>query len=126
MEELLNVVSEGINKINTNIARNKKYFDYPFTTNCGHFYKLLLLHSQVECWEQFLKLLNKFKGDRDVTFTKQCEEFEKRITIEKSMVPGFVTQDTLNQMIEYMRTLEWKVEELLRKESHVFSKERNE
>lgn len=117
MEELLNVVSDSIKKINTNIARNKKYFDYPFTSNCSHYYKLMLLHSQSECWEQFLQLLVSFNEKRNVEFHKRSNEFECRLENEKAGVPGFVTQATLAQIIDYMRTLEWKVEELIKNEN---------
>ncbi|MDQ0888528.1 hypothetical protein QFZ81_003616 [Paenibacillus sp. V4I9] len=117
MEELMNVVQEKIKIMDANISRNKKYFDYPFTSNCNHYYKLILLHSQAECWEQFLKLLVKFNSERKLDFHKKCDDFEKKLSFEKSVAPGFVTQKTLAQMIEYMRTLEWKVEELVRVKS---------
>jgi hypothetical protein len=117
MEELLNVVSASIKKINTNIARNKKYFDYPFTSNCDHYYKLMLLHSQSECWEQFLQLLVSFNEKRNIEFHKKSNEFKRRLKIEKSVAPGFVTSKTLAQVIGYMRTLEWKIEELVRVKS---------
>ncbi|KRE96905.1 hypothetical protein ASG89_30720 [Paenibacillus sp. Soil766] len=113
MEELLNVVSEGIKKINTNIARNKKYFDYPFTSNCDHYYKLMLLHSQSQCWDQFLQLLVSFNEKRNVEFHKRSNDFERMMKNEKAGIPGFVTQATLTQIIDYMRTLEWKIDELV-------------
>ncbi|BFT69478.1 hypothetical protein PAENIP36_09200 [Paenibacillus sp. P36] len=43
---------------------------------------------------------------------KESSVFEKKINVEKKTVPGFVTHSTLQEMIEYMRKLEWKVDEL--------------
>ncbi|MEC0270475.1 hypothetical protein [Paenibacillus anseongense] len=124
LEELIKVVDANLKSFKANIARNKKYFDYPFTNNCDHYYKLILMHKQFECWEQFSALLSKFwntrcieftkNGDQKLDFYKRCEEFENQISFEKLVSPGFITQKTLAQMIEYMRTLGWKVDELVR------------
>ncbi|NOU62821.1 hypothetical protein GC096_02005 [Paenibacillus sp. LMG 31461] len=110
MDELITNVEKSIHTLNLNIERNKKYYDYPFTNNCDHFYRLNQMHKQLECWNHFLEMLRKFKNDRCCILMKESSVFEKKINVERKTVPGFVTHTTLQEMIEYMRKLEWKVD----------------
>jgi hypothetical protein len=113
MEELIKEVQENILKIKANISRNKKYHDYPFTNNCDHYYKLNQLHKQLDCWEMFSSLILKYQNKRCIDFKLQSDIFANIIEIEKNTIPGFVTQKTLSQIFEYMRTMEWKIEQLM-------------
>ncbi|MDQ0871355.1 hypothetical protein QFZ77_000014 [Paenibacillus sp. V4I3] len=112
MDELISYIEKKISTLKLNIERNKKYYDYPFTSNCDHFYHLIQLHKQLECWRQFLEVVIKFKNTRCTLLAKESFVYEKKIELEKKMIPGFVTKNTLHEMIEYMRKLEWKIEEL--------------
>ncbi|MGQ5393030.1 hypothetical protein ACT8ZS_19625 [Paenibacillus sp. M.A.Huq-84] len=112
MNELIKKTIANIDSYKAAIARNKKYSEYPFTNNCDHYYHLLLLQNRLENWERFLALLEQFKNSRCVRVEKKSELFHKIINVEKNSVPGFVTMETLNEMLEYMKKLEWKLEEL--------------
>ncbi|OXM87071.1 hypothetical protein [Paenibacillus rigui] len=112
MNELITLVERNIKSYQASIERNKKYFDYPFTNNSDHYYKLILLHDRLECWESFLRLLFRFKNNRVETVEKQSDMFDKMIKVQTSGVPGFVTKPTIARMLDYMKTLEWRIEEL--------------
>lgn len=65
MEELHSWVENNIKIIKCLIERNKKYFDYPFTSNTAHYYKLMLLHKEMEClmsFNDFLQGLGLHRG----------------------------------------------------------------
>jgi aromatic ring hydroxylase len=53
MDELLQVVAKNITSIKSTIERNKKYFNYPFTTKCDNYYSLILLQNRLDPWERF-------------------------------------------------------------------------
>ncbi|SFK66873.1 hypothetical protein SAMN03159341_1017 [Paenibacillus sp. 1_12] len=55
MDELLQLVEKNINSIKSTIERNKKYHKYPFTTNCDHYYSLILLQNRLDNWDVFRK-----------------------------------------------------------------------
>lgn len=105
-------MEKTISLLNLNIERNKKYHDYPFTNNCDHFYRLNQFHKELECWKSFLDTVLRFRNKRCCILSKDSYIFEDRINFEKENMPGFVTLTTLRGMIEYMRKLEWKIDEL--------------
>ncbi|UUZ80524.1 hypothetical protein LJK88_37560 [Paenibacillus sp. P26] len=111
MNELIDFTNSQVIALKAVIERDKKYFSYPFTNNCDHYYRLLLLHNRLESWEGFLDLLDRFKNKRCKHIERKSGFFEKLTKLEETGVPGFVTKKTLHQMIEYMRILEWKLEE---------------
>ncbi|MED5017451.1 hypothetical protein P9847_09025 [Paenibacillus chibensis] len=43
MEELMEDVEQIINVYRLSIEREKKYYNYPFTNNPDHYYKLMML-----------------------------------------------------------------------------------
>ncbi|NOU96192.1 hypothetical protein GC093_23625 [Paenibacillus sp. LMG 31456] len=112
MDELIGVVENKINSLRASIEYNKKYVDYPFTNNCDHYYTILLLHNRLENWELFLKTLLSFRNSRCKPVSKKSDFFEKIMKLENESIPGFVTMRTQAQLLEYIKQLEWKVEEL--------------
>lgn len=111
MNELISVIEKRILSLKSDIERSKNYMDYPFTSNCDHIYRVLLLHNHLETWEQFFKLIIHFKSSRSESFEKQSEFLEVVTKSEIKGIPGFVTKKTLQDMCEYMKQLEWKIEE---------------
>ncbi|MCP1312253.1 hypothetical protein [Paenibacillus tyrfis] len=112
VNELIETVERNVGLYSAALERSKKYYDYPFTSNSDHYYKLILLQIKLDCWEQMLNLLRRFKNVRCEKLERRSDFFVKSIEIEARGVPGFVTQQTLRNMIEYMKKLEWKIEEL--------------
>ncbi|MDF2960317.1 MAG: hypothetical protein K0S39_2052 [Paenibacillus sp.] len=112
VDELIQLVEKNITSLKSSIEYNKKYFDYPFTNNCEHYYKLMLLHNRLENWEQFLSALLYFKNTRCKEVSKKSAYFEKVMKIECEGVLGFITKQTQSNVLEYMKHLEWKLEEL--------------
>lgn len=113
MEELIEEVERIIHVYKLNIERQKKYYDYPFTNNPDHYYKLMMLQKTLEVWTNCLEKILKYRKNRwGPIEPRRSKEFANRIKIEKSGMPGFVTQNTLDSMLEYIKRLESKIEQL--------------
>jgi hypothetical protein len=111
--ELIQEVESICGTYRASIERNKKYFDYPFTSNSDHYYKLMLLHTRLDTWERVAQLLSRYNRDRLGAIEKaRSDEFKKIIDIQLKGCPGFITERTRNEMIEYMKKLEWRIDEL--------------
>lgn len=113
MEELLDEVKKIIHVYNLNLKRQKKFYDYPFTNNCNHYYRLMMIQGSIEIWENCRALLEKYQNKRWGQIERHRSlEFESKMNLEIKDFPGAITQRTRQDMIEYMRKLEWKVEQL--------------
>ena len=110
---MLNEVKRIVETYRLSIERNKKYYDYPFTQDCDHYYKLIHLQINLDVWGRCKNLIEKYRKTRMGPLMKRrSEDFEKIIEVQKKGVPGFITQGTEQDMMEYMRKLEWIIEEL--------------
>lgn len=124
MEELLEEVDRILRTCNANIERNKKYHDYPFTQNSDHYYKLILLHHNFEVWRQCKCLIERYKKNRmGPLMIRRSSEFKKIFDVQKRGGPGFITRATGEEILEYIRKLEWIVEEL---EVQLYIKSKND
>jgi hypothetical protein len=113
MEELIEEVEQIISVYKLNIERQKKYYDYPFTNNPDHYYNLMMLQKTLEVWTIYLEKILKYRRNRwGPVEPRRSKEFEKRISIEKKYSPGFVTHNTLDAMLEYIKRLESRIEQL--------------
>lgn len=113
MEELIEDVEQIINVYKLSIEREKKYYDYPFTNNPDHYYKLMMLQKTLEVWTICLEKILRYKKHRwGPVEPRRSKEFTSRINIERNGVPGFVTPCTLDAMLTYMKRLESRVEQL--------------
>lgn len=113
MEELIEDVERIIHIYKLNIERQKKYYDYPFTNNPDHYYRLMMLQKTLEVWITCLEKVLKYKKNRwGPIEERRSNEFENKINIEKYGVPGFVTPSTLDAMLNYMKRLESRIEQL--------------
>jgi hypothetical protein len=82
MDELIQVVEDRISTLKTSIEYNKKYTNYPFTDDCDHYYKLMLLQNRADNWEQFRSVLFKFKNNRCKPIRKKSSELEQIMKVE--------------------------------------------
>jgi uncharacterized protein (UPF0371 family) len=113
MEELIEDVERIIDVYKQNIERQKKYYDYPFTNNPDHYFRLMMLQKTLEVWLNCLGKIQKYQKTRwGPIEVRRSKEFEKRIHMEKNGVPGFVIPSTLGAMLSYMKRLESRVEQL--------------
>lgn len=113
MEELLDEVKKIIHVQQLNITRRKKLYEYPFTDNCFHYYQLMTLQRSLEVWEYCRELIEKYKKNRWGPIERpRSSEFETKMSMEIKDYPGVLTQKTREAMIEYMKTLEWRIEQL--------------
>ncbi|WP_171654389.1 hypothetical protein [Paenibacillus foliorum] len=48
MDELIDLVEDNISRMKGTIEYNKQYYNYPFTGDCDHYNKLMLLHNRLE------------------------------------------------------------------------------
>ena len=111
MNELISEVEAIIRTQKHLIERNKKYHEYPFMNDCDHFYRLVLLHKTLEVWERCLRLLDKYRKKRcaPIGFLKG-ETIEKIFEVE-NRYSGILPRKTQIEIIEYIKTLEWQLEE---------------
>lgn len=113
MEELLDEVDRILKIIKANVERNKKYHDYPFTQNCDHYYKLILLQNSLDVWTQCKSLIEKYRKTRmGPLMPRRSNDFKRVLETQKKVMPGFITRATEVEILEYIRKLEWIVEEL--------------
>lgn len=92
MEELIEDVEQIIKVYKLSIEREKKYYDYPFTNNPEHYYKLMMLQKTLEVWTTCLEKILRYKKQRwGPVEPRRSKEFTSRINIERNSVPGFVT-----------------------------------
>ncbi|MCK8487015.1 hypothetical protein M0651_07525 [Paenibacillus sp. MBLB2552] len=113
MDELIEEVEQVILQYKLNIERQKKYYDYPFTNNPDHYYKLMMLQKTFEVWTNCLEKIMKYRKERwGPIEPRRSKEFDDRIKNEKNGVPGFVTPRTLDAMLTYIKCLESRIEQL--------------
>jgi hypothetical protein len=80
---------------------------------CDHIYRLLQTQCTIEAWKKCGALLEKFYKKRECAeLTVRSTEFEKRIEMEITRFPGYLTPKTRSEVIEYIRLLEWKLQQL--------------
>ncbi|MCM3341596.1 hypothetical protein M3650_23970 [Paenibacillus sp. MER TA 81-3] len=113
MEELIEDVEQIINVYRLSIEREKKYYNYPFTNNPDHYYKLMMLQKTLDIWIICLEKILRYKKHRwGPVEPSRSKEFTRMIKVERNGVPGFVTPRTLDAMLTYMKRLESRVEQL--------------
>lgn len=113
MEELLDEVDRILKTFKANVERNMKYHDYPFTQNCDHYYKLILLQNSLDVWTQCKSLIERYRETRmGPKMLRRSNDFKRIIETQKKGMPGFITRATEVEILEYIRKLEWIVEEL--------------
>ncbi|MDR6885412.1 hypothetical protein [Bacillus sp. 3255] len=110
MEEIVSWVENNIRVLKCLIERNKKYSDYPFTSDTAHYYKLMLLHKELECMMHFNDVLERFKLKRPTPNERKSEYFEELIKFERKQMPGFITVKTEEELMEYIKQLEWEID----------------
>ncbi len=114
MNELILEVEDIIRTQKLIIDRNKKYHEYPFMNDCDHFYRLVLLHKTLEVWERCLQLLERYRKKRCIPIESfKSDKFEKIFQVD-SRYSGFIPRKTQAEVIEYIKTLEWKLQEKAR------------
>lgn len=110
MQEMIEEVERIIAAYKSNINGRKKYYDYPFTNNCEHYYQLIFLQRSLDIWTRSLELMRKYSVIRSgVKDLNKSVHFEKLINFnqyEYKLLPNLH-----KEMIEYMKILEWKLQE---------------
>lgn len=113
MEELIEEVEQIIHVYSRNIERQKKCYDYPFTQNSDHYYQLMMIQKTLTVWESCLETIVRYQKNRwGPIEPRRSKEFDLVIKSEKEGIPGYVTQKTLNAMLNYMSRLESRIEQL--------------
>lgn len=109
MNELISEVEKIISTQKQMIARNKKYHEFPFMSDCQHYYRLIILQNTLDVWEGCLKLLLKYKKDRCSDFTYKSTMFERMFEVEMKYTRIFPYK-MQTEVVEYMKNLEWQLE----------------
>ncbi|MBB3108165.1 hypothetical protein FHS18_000193 [Paenibacillus phyllosphaerae] len=112
MDELINEVDHNIEVLELTIERNKKAPEIPHIPEETRFMNLAKLCIALEKWKAVRGLLEKYRDTRCRPIEKKSSLFENMISVELKGVPGFVTPRTRSSMIEYMRHLEWQIDQL--------------
>lgn len=113
MRELLDEVQSIVNRYSLLVEHQKKYHDYPYTSEYDHLYRWLISQCTLETWKKCEALLERFNTKRSgPVVILRSSEFEKRIDMELKRFLGYLTPKTRAEIIEYMKRLEWRVEHL--------------
>lgn len=123
MNELINEIKDNITLYEHTLSRRKKHYEYPFTRSCDHYYSLIILQNTLDVWERCLEVVEKYKKHRMQPVEPFLSDvFKDKMEFEIKRFPGILTENTRFQITDYMKKLEWKVEEL---EDSVILKKKN-
>jgi hypothetical protein len=112
MTELIVEIQKCIENYRIMVERRKKYHELPFTRDTDHYYSLIMLINTLETWERCLEFVLRLNKRRFYPInTFRSNEFNKIITAESKSILK-INKNMKIEMIEYMKTLEWKIEEL--------------
>lgn len=113
MNELINEIQNNIDIYENSLARNKKHYEYPFSQNCDHYYKLIILQKTLDTWKSCFEVVIRYKKNRIKPIEPfLSEHIKENMEYEIKRYPGILTEKTKYQIIDYMKRLEWKIEEL--------------
>ncbi|MDD9267849.1 hypothetical protein ACFPES_12505 [Paenibacillus sp. GCM10023248] len=113
MEELITEFKAIVQQYKHTIQRLKKHYDYPFTTECGHYYTLIINQNSLEVFERSINIIERFRKKRMLpAFKFRSDEFKTNMEFEIKRYPGVLTVRTQENIINYMKTLELIIEEL--------------
>jgi len=116
--ELLDEVRRFVNVYELQVERQKTRPEYPYSEECDHLYRRIISRSSLNAWRQCEQLFEKYMVTRMIPIKeKKSENFDKRIKAELEIYPGKLTERTKWEIIEYMKKLEWRVEELENKDA---------
>lgn len=113
MNELINEIKNNITIHELSLIRQKKHFEYPFTQNCDHYYSLIILQNTLDIWKRCLEVVHKYNKNRmEPVEPFLSEVLKEKIEFETNHRPGVLTEKTKDQVIDYMKKLEWQIEDL--------------
>ncbi|WP_219837156.1 hypothetical protein [Paenibacillus sp. R14(2021)] len=112
MKEMLDEVEAIISIKTQNVKRYKKGLDLSYVSQYGRYFTVCMELKSLETWETCLRLIHKYKLVRsDVQYDSKSKYFQSVMTMERREYPGVITEKTRNEIIEYMKLLEWKLEQ---------------
>lgn len=110
MLEIIEDIEAKIKVLQSQIENRKSCERFNFSHESDNQYKLLVLMIELEKWEASLKLLIHYQNKRGFPVKRKSKDFEKMIQLQIRDMPGSIRRETCSLMIEYMKQLEWKIE----------------
>ncbi|REE81563.1 hypothetical protein A8990_11889 [Paenibacillus taihuensis] len=110
MNEMIKEVEEIIRVQQHRIKRNELSHEFPYMSEYDHFIRLAYLYKTLEIWEACHKLMLKYQKRREVPVGAINAEAIEQILKMAHRYPG-IRVETLERIVEYVKTLEWKLEE---------------
>ncbi|WP_019537030.1 hypothetical protein [Paenibacillus ginsengihumi] len=110
MKELLDEAAKAVRSLEDALERERLACGFAVSDKADRFYTMLLLQVRLDCWRGWLRKLESYSRRRSVPVERRSAELAKRIESEKRTVPGFVTEETLQQLLEHIRRLEGQLE----------------
>lgn len=112
MNELISEIEGIVSTLKLSIEKSKKYKEQPFMSNKEQHYRFIIQYNTLEVWETCLALLLKYQKKRcieDLNF--KSTDFKKILEFQNKF-SGIIPRKNQIEMIEYMKILEWRIEEL--------------
>lgn len=110
MLEIIDDIETKIKGLQSQITNRKSCDRFNFSYESDNQYKIFVLTLELEKWEALLKLLNQYQKKRNIPIKRKSTDFEKMIQLQIKDVPGSIRRETCSSMIEYMKQLEWNIE----------------
>ncbi|MDQ8735681.1 hypothetical protein [Paenibacillus sp. LHD-38] len=110
MLEIIEDIETKIIGLQSQIQNRKSFERYNFSYESDNQYKIFVLTLELEKWEALMKLLVTYQKKRCVPFIRKSNDFERTIQLQIKDYPGTIRKETCSSMIEYMKQLEWEIE----------------
>ncbi|MEV5030346.1 hypothetical protein [Paenibacillus sp. LPE1-1-1.1] len=110
MFEIIEDIETKIIGLQSQITNRKSFERFNFSYESDNQYKIFVLTLELEKWEALLNLLVQYQKKRCIPITRKSKDFEKTIQLQLKDVPGTIRRETCSSMIEYMKQLEWEIE----------------
>jgi len=113
MHEMFDEIDCTIDNKKRHLARLKDGMDAPMVSECDRHYLVCLARNSLDTWLKCRELLERYRVHRhecDLPF--MSKHFEDLMEMEINRSPGMLTVKTRKAMVEYMKKLEWRLEQV--------------
>jgi hypothetical protein len=110
MLEMMEDIETKMTGLQSQIRNRKSCERNHFSYESDNQYKILVLTLELEKWEALMALIVQYQKKRDMPTVRKSKDFERTIQLQMKDVPGSIRRETCLAMIEYMKQLEWEIE----------------
>ncbi|OBZ13208.1 hypothetical protein [Bacillus sp. FJAT-26390] len=110
MLEMIEDIEAKMISLQSQIRNRKSCERNNFSYESDNQYKILVLTLELEKWEALMALIAQYQKKRGTPITRKSKDFERTIQLQMKDVPGSIRRETCLAMIDYMKQLEWEIE----------------